>query len=943
MKKIILLLIISFQCFAQSYSIKGTLVDTSNAPLEFATLFLLNPSDSTMLTYGRTDGQGKFEFKGVKKGDVVLQATFMGYIPLKQLVKYDASKSVNDLGSIKMKPIDNELYEVIIKTAKAPMSFKGDTVEYDASKFKVPPGSTVEDLLKRLPGFQVDGDGNIKAQGENITKVMVDGKRFFGSDPKAATKNLPSEAISKVQVYNDASEQSKVTGVSDGATEKTLNLQLKDDYKKGAFGKLTAGAGTEERVMAKGNYNRFDEKNQLSIIGFGNNINQSGLSNDDYQDFRGSQSYNWGDNVDFGFNSGGYNVIYFDDNNSEGLGIPTSWGPDRGRSKNIAGGINYNYDTKKDKISSNYFYNKTAQQLQQEQFRTIFLQGTQYDIKSQENFENTIGNHRGSVRYEKQIDSLRSIVGYVNGRLADRDQLSNVRQQYYNLSNENFRNQNPYSKGDGLTKNLESSLLFKNNFMKKGRSLLWSGTYTFNNGNTNAIQRSDIQEIIVGGENFPINDSSRVNINQLSIGDNRSSVLKSSVMYVEPLSTKITWDMFANISRTIQSIERDVFSPPAESMGNRNENLSIFYDNTVNYQRVGTSMRYAHKGIFAMLGVAAQAIGLEGQVLNKKGGVERSAITNRYPAVLPTASFRYSFSNTSRMQVNASITESAPTINQLQPFIDNSNPMFITTGNPNLTPSRTSTVNAYYNVYDPATFFNVWTSVNYRSFKDRIVYNRVISNDLVTTTSPENIKDGGESVNGYVGVGFPIKKNKIMMDLGINGGISNSPLYINSVLNENNTKTYGGEIRLNLLPVSWLSWFLSGNISTNRTEYSIFKQQNQTFNRRSISSDLSVQLPNKVFVTSRFNYTHQINDRIGFNQHLPILGLNVYKIFGKKNQHEVRVSGHDLFNRNLGINQSASNNEVSFTNTQTLSRYVMFSYSFNIRGMKTEIKRNQWE
>lgn len=943
MRKTLLLLIVSLQCFAQSYSIKGTLVDTSNAPLEFATLFLLNPSDSTMLTFGRTDGSGKFEFKGVKKADVVLQATFMGYIPFKQLIKYDAGKPVNELGAIKMKPIDNELYEVIIKTAKAPMAFKGDTVEYDASKFKVPPGSTVEDLLKRLPGFQVDGDGNIKAQGENITKVMVDGKRFFGSDPKAATKNLPSEAISKVQVYNDASEQSKVTGVSDGAVEKTINLQLKDEYKKGAFGKFTAGGGTEERVMAKGNYNKFDEKNQLSIIGFGNNINQSGLSNDDYQDFRGSQSYNWGDNVDFGFNSGGYNVIYFDDDNSESLGIPTSWGPDRGRSQNIAGGVNYNYDTKKDKISSNYFFNKTAQQLEQEQFRNIFLQGTQYNIQSQENFENTIGNHRASVRYERQIDSLRTIIGYVNGRLANRDQLSNVRQQYFNLTNENFRNQNPYSEGDGLTKNLESSLLFRNQFKKKGRSLLWSGTYTFNNGNTNAIQRSDIQELVVGGENFPISDSSALNINQLSLGDNRSSVLKSSVMYVEPLGTKFTWDIFGNISRSLQSLERDVFSPPAEAAGNRNENLSIFYDNTINYRRVGSSMRYASKGIFAMLGVAAQGIGLEGQVFNQKGGVERSAITNSYPAVLPTASFMYSFSNTSRVQVNANITESAPTISQLQPFIDNSNPMFITTGNPNLQPSRTSTVNAYYNAYDPATFFNVWTSVNYRSFRDRVVYNRVISEDLITTTSPENISDGGDSYGANLNVGFPIKKNKIMVDMGINGNIGNSPLFINEVLNVNNSKSIGGNLSINITPVSWLSWFLSGNLWTNNTKYSIFTQQNQTYHRRNISSDLSVQLPKNLFVTSRFNYSHQINDRIGFNQHLPILGLNVYKIFGKKNQHELRVSGNDLLNRNLGINQSASSNEVSFTNTQTLSRYIMLSYSFNMRGMKTQIKRNRWE
>lgn len=943
MKKTLLLLFISLQALSQNYSIKGSLTDTTGAPLEFATLFLLNPSDSTMLTFGRTDGEGKFEFKGVKKADVVLQATFVGYLPHKQLVKYDPANLTRDLGAVRMRPIDKELYEVVIRTAKAPMSFKGDTVEYDASKFKVPPGSTVEDLLRRLPGFQVDGDGNIKAQGENITKVLVGGKRFFGSDPKAATKNLPSEAISKVQVFNDATEQSQVTGVSDGKTEKTLNLELKDEYKKGAFGKFTAGAGTEERVLAKGNYNRFDDKNQLSVIGFGNNINQSGLSNDDYQDFRGSQSYNWGNNVDFGFDSGGYMVFFGDEGGGEGLGIPTSWGPDRGRSQNIAGGLNYNYDTKKNKISSNYFYNKTSQQLEQEQFRSIFLPGTQYNIQSQERYENTIGNHRGSLRYERELDSLRTIIGYVNGRLADRDQLSNVKQQYYNLGNEHFRNQNPYSTGDGFTANLESSVLFRNKFKKKGRSFLWSGTYTFNNNNTNALQRSDIEELIVGGESFPISDSAAVNINQLAIGLSKAAVLKSSAMYVEPIGKTLTWDIFANISRTFQTIDRDVFSPPAESGVNRNDALSVFYDNTIDYRRVGSSIRYAHKGTFAMLGLAAQGINLDGQVLNDQGGVERSSIASKYPALLPIATFRYSFSNTSRIHVSADIKESAPTINQLQPFTDNSNPMFLSSGNPDLKPSRTTTVNAFFNRYDPATFFSIWSSVFYRSFRDRIVYNRQISEDLITFSSPENIRDGGDSYSANLSIGFPIKKNKVMADIGINGSISNSPLYINEVLNTNNSKGLGGNLSLNITPVSWFSWFISGNIWNNRTEYSIFTRQNQTFKRQTLNSDLNFQLPNKIFITSRFNYTHQLNERINFDQHLPILGLNVYKIFGKKNQHEIRLSGNDLFNRNLGINQSATSNEVSFTNTVTLSRYIMLSYSFNMRGMKTEIKRNRWE
>lgn len=190
--------------FSQNgYSIKGSLIDNENAPLSFTSVFLLTPSDSSLVTFVRADADGNFIFKNVKKQDYLIKATFLGFVPMQELIKFDAANLNRDLGKITLKPIQKELFEVVVRTAKAPINIKGDTVEYDASKFKVPPGSTVEDLLRKLPGVQIDADGNIKAQGEEVKKVTVDGKRFFGDDPKLATKNLPAEAITKVQVFND--------------------------------------------------------------------------------------------------------------------------------------------------------------------------------------------------------------------------------------------------------------------------------------------------------------------------------------------------------------------------------------------------------------------------------------------------------------------------------------------------------------------------------------------------------------------------------------------------------------------------------------------------------------------------------------------------------------------------------------------------------------------
>jgi hypothetical protein len=236
--------LLSSNLFAQNPSrvtIKGVVADTTGELTAFATVMLLNPKDSTLVNFTRSGNEGDFSFKNVKNSAYLIKVSYVGHLPLQQYLPASTTE-VNDVGTLKIKPITSELLEVVVKAAKATLSIRGDTIEYDASSFKVPPGSTVEDLLRRLPGIDVDADGNIKAQGKDVKRVYVDGKTFFGDDPKAATKNLGAETISKVQVYNESSEQSKLTGVEDGKKEKAMNLELKEEYKKGSFGKVTAAS-----------------------------------------------------------------------------------------------------------------------------------------------------------------------------------------------------------------------------------------------------------------------------------------------------------------------------------------------------------------------------------------------------------------------------------------------------------------------------------------------------------------------------------------------------------------------------------------------------------------------------------------------------------------------------------------------------------------------------
>ena len=415
------LLLVSQVMFSQSKSldISGTVYDTLGAPLPLSTVLLLDPVDTTLISYTRADEKGHFILKNQKRKAALLKISYVGYMPQLIDIIPEAAGPI-DIGEVRLKEIAKDLFEVVVKAAKAPMSIRGDTIEYDARKFKVAPGSSVEDLLRRLPGIEVNQEGGISSEGQEVTKVTVDGKRFFGNDPKTATKNLPAEGVSKVQVFDEESEEEKLTGASSTPPEKTMNLELKEEFKKGGFGKIIAGAGTEERAELKGNYNKFNKKEQFSIIGIANNTGRNGLSWDDYQDFRGSQSFNWDDDGDFGFGHGGGYTIYYGGGDDDGIGdLTNSFFGDRssGFPINYQGGLNYNYSEEKTDLNAVYFFDKSQLRADAVRNQQNFLPDNNYSNNDVSAQDNTNQGHRVQLRLEQKLDSLNTLVFNANGVL----------------------------------------------------------------------------------------------------------------------------------------------------------------------------------------------------------------------------------------------------------------------------------------------------------------------------------------------------------------------------------------------------------------------------------------------------------------------------------------------------------------------------------------------
>ncbi|GAB2593934.1 TonB-dependent receptor domain-containing protein [Spirosoma areae] len=925
------------------FTLQGRAVDTAAAPLASSTVMLLSAKDSSLVNFTRTGDNGSFSFKNLKTGNYVLKISFVGYIPYNQVIG-PATEAVVDLGALKLKPITRELMEVVVRTAKAPLTIKGDTIEYNASSFKVPPGSTVEDLLRKLPGVQIDQDGNIRAQGQEVKKVTVDGKSFFGDDPKLATKNLQAEAISKVQVYNDKTEQAKLTGVEDGKKEKTVNLELKEEFKKGGFGKVTAGAGPASNNIAarteiKGNYNKFDSKRQFSIIGLGNNTNQQGLSFNDYQDFRGSNSFNWNDNADFGFSGSGRGFYVGDDD--ETLGIPVGGGNGRGFSTNAAGGANYNYDTKKTKLSTSYYYNQTRLELNALRNRKNFLQNSSFrtaDTSSQVNFN---GNHRVSIRFEKQLDSLNTLIFINNSRLNNGNSTLNTNQSLYrnggtppieNLSTRNTTGNITDARQFGSA----NSLIYRLKFKKKSRSFAASASYQINtsDGDLELRSRSDFFGAISANEQLRL-------IRQDQATNSLRNEYKASLLYVEPFAKKFFWETFYNFSLRYDEVDRNVLNVgDAGQVLSLNDSLSRYYKNNYLFNRLGSSVRYSYKGLNISAGLAGQQFAIDGRYAADQTSAKFETINRTFTTIVPNVSLNYDMKNNRYLYSGYDVNVRIPSSRDLQPIINNSNPLFINKGNPNLLPELRHNLNVGFYYFNPGSFINVGANVYGTYFVNQIVYSQEIDQQtLVTTTTPENLT-GGKNLGSYLNFGFPLKKTKATMNLNSQLNFGSNLTNVNRVLNQTNNENYNVGTRLDLTPTEWLTFYAGANIGRTNTRYSINTAQNQTLINNNFNGDLTLKLPAGIYVNTSMNYRINKNDRFGFDQRIPIWNASAFYILGKAKKAEIRLSGFDLLNRNIQISQYAGQNYVQDERVQTLARYFMLSFTYNMRGVQAKMRRD---
>ncbi len=903
-------------------SLKGIAFDTiSRQPVANATLTVLDKKDSSLVTFSMTGADGKFSLQGLRNGDYRLLLTHINYHNSSRYFSIsDSSRSV-DMGDVVMNDKTKVLEEVVLAAEAPPITMIGDTIQYNAGSFKVQPNANVEELLKKLPGVNVEKDGTIKAQGEKVTKVLVDGKEFFGNDPKIATKNLPADAVDKVQVYDKQSDQAQLTGFEDGDYEKTINLKLKKDKKKGMFGKASAGGGNNDRYEGRFNINSFKGARQFSVLGMGNNTNAEGFSIMDILNFTGDLSrmmQGGGGNINInmsmddalamGINPGGNNN-----------GITTAWG----------GGLNYNNIVgKKLDLQSNYFYNRFNPRRESHISRQYFLPSP-YFYNQDAYSDNLSNNHRLNLNLLYQLDSFNSIrfvpsVNYQKTNNRSRT-LYETLTENGSLTNEGFSNKDTRNEGYKLT----NDITWRKKFARRGRtfSLMLQTALNESNGDGDLYSINSFYN--ANGMLFK-----RDTLNQFNETYGNLKSYNARAVYTEPLWKRSLLEFSVAKSNSKSIAEKQTFDYNSGNgkYDHLNDSLSNDFENRFGYTNAGFRLRTQRKKYTLSFGAGWQQASLEGKITS---GIKDSVISKTFQNILPNARFEYNFTRYKRLSFTYRTSTNQPIISQLQPVPDISNPLNIWEGNPDLKQEYNHNLQANMSIVNPFKNRNFFFYLVYRTTQNRIVNSDSINLQTgVRKTRPENIS-GVFNLDGNISYSMPVHFLKGRMEIR-STGIYNKGKQLNNnlsgdkVVNTIRSFTAVPEIRFDMSPTEKINVGAMASLTYNRTSYSLQSALNNSYTTQNYGGSFDWELPKGFFFGTDFTYIINNQRATGFNAKIPLWNASVSKQILKFNRGELKFSARDLLNKNIGISRNTQNSYIEDSRVLTLRRFFLLSFTYSL-------------
>lgn len=934
MKKWVLgLLLIScwgFSAFAQSSGsrgrISGVVVDGDDkSPIMQATIQVLSLPDSTMVTGDVTDNDGKFSI-ATRPGKYVLKVSFVGYTPTYKPFTLTKAKPSLNMGQLTLNS-DAIMLEGAVVVAEAPeVTAVADTLVYSSSAYRVPEGSALEELVKKLPGAEVDENGKITINGKEIKKIMIDGKEFFADDPNIAMKNLPVNIIDRVRAYDKQSDMARVTGIDDGEEETVLDLSVKPGMNQGWLGNIDAAMGTEDRYSGKLMASRFWGENQMTAIGSMNNVNDNS--------FPGGGG---------GFRRGGQNGL-----NAIKMG-------------------GFNFATKNEKLetggSVNFKYNDADIQSKQnaETFVSSDVSSFENVLRAQRN-KNT--NLRADFRFEWTPDTMTTLIFRPNFSYGKTNNGSSSKSYTFNddpgyniddmigteditslVPEEKIINtivRNSLSKSDDLS--FGGSLMFNRRLGKSGRNITLRGTYNYTNDDSEQFSTSET-------DYYQKSPEERLEIlNRYITTPTKSYNYSLRASYSEPIF-KGGFLMFSyNFQYKRSTTDNSTYDMPNDwTIGNGflqnsavyNPELSKSAEYDYYNHQVDVQLRWIREKMRLNAGVSFQPQNTK--LAYKKGSLDTTVVRNVFNFT-PTLDFRYNFSKTSQLRINYRGRSSQPSMTDMLPTTDDTDPLNVKMGNPGLKPSFTNSLMGFYNFFNTEKQRGLMTHIRFQnvlnSISNRRTYNETTGG---YTTMPENI-NGNWNLFGLLGTNTALRNKKFTINTFTTISYNNIISYISDkalleLADKNKTKQLNlGERLRGTFRNDWWEFSLNGTFNTMRTRNSFQEQNNMNTYEFSYGASTNIYLPwNMAIATDLSQNSRRGYSDASMNRDELIWNAQISQNFLKGNAATVSIQFYDILRNQSNVSRTISAAMRQDTEYNSIYSYCMvhFIYRLNLFGGKS--------
>ncbi len=945
---LLICVLLSSTSFAQEYSVRGKIIDEKKSPLPWVIVKLVNSPDSTKTYRSQTNVEGVFLFTGIPEATYKLEATAVGRRTISFAVR-PAGKTV-DVGSLVMVEVPITIREVEIKGRIPPAVQNGDTTEYASSSVKINRDATMEDLLSKLPGVIVN-NGTVTVGGETVQRVLVDGRPYFGDDPTLAVRNLPAEVIDRIQVFDQMSDQAQFTGFDDGQSVKAINVVTRRNRRNLNFGKVTAGYGDDDgRYDAAANINMFDGNSRVSLLGSSNNVNQQDFSTQDILGVISTRNLTSTPGAGAAFRGGGNRRVNPFGRSGAISSNNQFLGQQQGINNTSMIGANAS-----DSLATNlfaqgsYFFNRVGNQNEQTDHRQYLLGGDSTSLYDQNNnVASTNYNNRinGRIDYAADASNRLTILPVLYFQSNRANNLLGATTTATGSNSQSETNTNGLNNGYNIT----AHAIYRHAFDLPGRTISMDFGVGANQKHTDGLLSSANQ----------YSSGSNDSLSQQSDYLSNVETISANLIYTEPTDVNAMVELTYNPSFTRNTAYKNTynFDPMTQGYTDFYAPLSNSYSDNYMTQRVSIGYRWRSSSIVSSGGVYPAYGGGPGgpgwnvmanlsyQYAQLSGDDSTStsiSITRKFWDLLPSVLINYTSLDHKNLRIFYRTSTTAPAVTQLQQVIDNSNPLLLTTGNPNLSQSYSHVFLTRYNLTSLGQAKSMFLLLFATYTQDYVANATIIPSRDTTLSNGTTLAPGTQltypvNLNGYWNVrsfftyGLPFDLISSALNLSAGVSYTRTPGILNNIVSDANTigPTAGFVIGSNISENFDFTISYMGNYN-----FAMNSQQTSTGNGNYYSHTASLKWVWEFWKGIVFN--NQVSNALtsglaqGYNQNIVLWNLSLAKKFFENESGELRISVNDVLGQNKSVNRSVTDTYIDDTRNEVLTRYAMVTFTYTIR------------